>query len=199
MNLTPPSRAEQTRQRLLEAAAKEFTEQGFTLSSASRIAAKAGLTRGSLYYHFASKEALFEAVYLQQVEGLMGVLGSVIRQAAEHPERLSQLLIDGFNGYFDYVERDTYRRICLLESKAVLGVERVFRLDNSHVVNQLAHAFQMMMDEGLIHGINAEMMSVFIIGIADQAALMLTMEHDPLRKKALRTQILASIQRLVKA
>jgi AcrR family transcriptional regulator len=49
------------RQRLLDAAAEAFIEEGYR-ASLDRIAVRAGVARQTLYNHFHSKEALFEAV-----------------------------------------------------------------------------------------------------------------------------------------
>ncbi|MFN0148783.1 MAG: TetR family transcriptional regulator [Dehalococcoidia bacterium] len=47
-----------TRQRILDAAASVFREQGYATARLSDIAERAGMQSGSLYYHFASREEL---------------------------------------------------------------------------------------------------------------------------------------------
>ena len=54
--------AEDTRARLLAAAAAEFAEHGFQGARTARIAAAAGLSAGAMYNHFASKAELLAAV-----------------------------------------------------------------------------------------------------------------------------------------
>ena len=56
------TKAELTRRRILDAAAKVFRVRGFVGARLTDIAAEAGLQAGSLYYHFESREALVEAV-----------------------------------------------------------------------------------------------------------------------------------------
>ena len=48
--------------RLVEAATRRFSEQGYARTSLAQVAADAGMTAPSLLYHFASKEELFNAV-----------------------------------------------------------------------------------------------------------------------------------------
>ena len=51
-----------TRQDILDVAAELFIEQGYDRTSLRAIAERVGVTKAALYYHFASKEALLEAL-----------------------------------------------------------------------------------------------------------------------------------------
>ena len=53
---------ERTRERLLQAAFREIYRSGFQSASLDTILAAAGVTKGALYYHFKSKEALGYAI-----------------------------------------------------------------------------------------------------------------------------------------
>jgi AcrR family transcriptional regulator len=57
-----PRDPERTRERLLQAASREIYRKGFQSASLDTILASAGVTKGALYYHFKSKEALGYAV-----------------------------------------------------------------------------------------------------------------------------------------
>ena len=54
--------SERTRECLLQAASREIYRSGFQSASLDTILAVAGVTKGALYYHFDSKEALGYAV-----------------------------------------------------------------------------------------------------------------------------------------
>jgi TetR/AcrR family transcriptional repressor of nem operon len=54
--------SKRTRERLLQAASREIYRSGFQSASLDTILAVAGVTKGALYYHFKSKEALGYAV-----------------------------------------------------------------------------------------------------------------------------------------
>ena len=54
--------SEATRNRILAAARRVFASRGVTRTTLERVAADAGLTRGAIYWHFANKTALFDAM-----------------------------------------------------------------------------------------------------------------------------------------
>src|SRR3984957_15834150 len=64
-----PRNAERTRGRLLRAAFQEIHRSGFRNADLDTILARAGVTRGALYYHFDSKEALAYAVVDEVIAG----------------------------------------------------------------------------------------------------------------------------------
>ena len=56
----------QTRQMLLNAAIEQFALRGFSSTTLTDIADAAGVTRGAVYWHFASKSELFNAMWQEQ-------------------------------------------------------------------------------------------------------------------------------------
>lgn len=61
---------ERTRQRLLQAAFREVYRSGFQGTGLDTILAATGVTKGALYYHFGSKEALGYAIVEEIVAAL---------------------------------------------------------------------------------------------------------------------------------
>ncbi|MFF9042124.1 ScbR family autoregulator-binding transcription factor [Streptomyces sp. NPDC014892] len=61
-------RAVKTRRTVLEAAATVFAEHGYTAATVADILKTAGVTKGALYFHFDSKEALARGVLEVQTD-----------------------------------------------------------------------------------------------------------------------------------
>jgi AcrR family transcriptional regulator len=59
-------RAVRTRQAILLAAAKVFEERGYQAATIAEILGAAGVTKGALYFHFASKEELALGILSEQ-------------------------------------------------------------------------------------------------------------------------------------
>ena len=81
----PLKRADARRnyQRLLTAATAAFAEHGADDVSLEEIARRAGVGIGTLYRHFPARQALLEAVYKDQVDGLDALAGKLL--TAESP------------------------------------------------------------------------------------------------------------------
>jgi AcrR family transcriptional regulator len=65
------------RRQILEGARKVFLAAGFDGASMSEIARAAGVSKGTLYVYFDSKDALFEALTINQKRGLAEALFSL--------------------------------------------------------------------------------------------------------------------------
>jgi AcrR family transcriptional regulator len=74
-------RAIRTRMAILEAAGAVFDEYGYTSTTLTMVLERARVTKGALYFHFQSKEALAQAVLDEQVQ-----LGGVPSQACKLQE-----------------------------------------------------------------------------------------------------------------
>lgn len=108
-------RRDNRRQSLLDAAARQFRERGYSAASMRDIAGQAGMLAGSAYYHFPSKEELLVAVHeegirriTEAVEGaLVGLTDPWARLEAVATAHLEALLDGG--DYAQVVIRDLPR------------------------------------------------------------------------------------------
>jgi AcrR family transcriptional regulator len=112
-------RGDRTRQRLVEAARHLFTMHGYAATGTPEIARAAGVSRGSLYHHFADKRALFAAVY-EDVEREMTARVMACWEAnadAPYWERMRCAVHTFLRDAAD----PTVRRVVMVEAPAVLG------------------------------------------------------------------------------
>ena len=71
-------RAVRTREAVILAAAEAFADAGFLATSMADIFARAGVTKGALYFHFTSKEELAFAIIDAEEEAAAELIGSVM-------------------------------------------------------------------------------------------------------------------------
>jgi AcrR family transcriptional regulator len=116
---TQAERRAQTRAALIAAGRTLFTEHGFAGAGREEIVERAGLTRGALYHHFASKEELFAAVY-EEVE--RDLTEAVVVAAMGTSDAVEGLRLGAF-AFLDAAATPEVRRIVLLDGPAVLSPE----------------------------------------------------------------------------
>ena len=73
---------------VLDEAARLFRSQGFGGTSVRDIARAVGMLPGSLYCHFATKEALLTAVYIKGVEQISTAVQTVVARQTDPWQRL---------------------------------------------------------------------------------------------------------------
>jgi AcrR family transcriptional regulator len=106
------SRGERTRQAVVDAAYNLIIEQGYAATSMRQIAERAGLSLGSIYNHFPSKEEVFHVIvverhpFLQIVPIMSAVQGrtvedfihnaahALVAELGHHPDFLNLMLIE---------------------------------------------------------------------------------------------------------
>lgn len=93
------TRAQQKARRpdeILEAAFEEFSIKGYAAARLEDIASRLGVSKGTLYLYFPTKEALFEAAAHHHSQPFRDVLGRVESFEGSYTERLQQLLLFAF-------------------------------------------------------------------------------------------------------
>jgi len=85
--LLAPEPPRGTPERILDAAEELFAEGGFAGTAVRDIAARAGLTPASLYNHFESKQALYEAVLERGVRPIYAILDRLVAGGQDAPDR----------------------------------------------------------------------------------------------------------------
>ncbi|WP_164689443.1 TetR/AcrR family transcriptional regulator [Herpetosiphon llansteffanensis] len=97
-----PMRSLRERQReeraalILEVAQQLFSEKGYVEASIDEIAARAGIAKGTVYLHFASKEELVVALFEQQFNQFLRQIEQTLAEALPVRVRLEHLLFDVF-------------------------------------------------------------------------------------------------------
>jgi len=84
-------RAEQTRATIIRAAAELFDQKGYERTSLSDIVAHAKVTKGALYFHFAAKEDLAQAIMELQSQAAHQVTSDVDERGCSSLEALIRI------------------------------------------------------------------------------------------------------------
>jgi AcrR family transcriptional regulator len=162
---TQVARSARTRRALLDAARVLFAEKGFAATGREEIAERAGVTRGALYHHFASKTDVAAAV----VAELEGELVDLVVAAARQGSGVRDQLHRGCRAYMDACADPKMARI-LADAPAVLGIEACRALDAVACAPLLAEVFRQTAEEGIAVPGDAEVAAALLLGFLNEAA-----------------------------
>ena len=113
--LRPPranARSERTRAAILAAAEALFAERGLAATRVEDVAAAVGIRRASIFYYFADKPALYDAVLADVFDGLLARIEPVLVSRMPLAERA----VAAVSEWIDYIAaRPSTARILLRE------------------------------------------------------------------------------------
>jgi AcrR family transcriptional regulator len=139
--------SEATRAALLEQATALFAERGYVGTSLEDVASASQVTRGAVYHHFASKQALFEAVLDRQEAR---VSAEVIAAASTaDPWDAAMLALDT---YLTQCCDPVYGRLVWLEGPAALGWHRWRECEKDHAYGLVERFIRDLVDGGYLRG-----------------------------------------------
>ena len=114
--------ADLTKLKILEAADGLFGEKGFDVTTTRDIAARSGVNKALIHYHFGTKDELLEAL----LEEHYGRLGEALRAALGRRPGLRAQVEDLLDAYADYLARHrSFTRIVQREVASGRHVERI--------------------------------------------------------------------------
>jgi AcrR family transcriptional regulator len=173
-------RGKATRERLIEAARVLFGERGYDATSIEAVLDSAGVARGALYHHFATKEALFDAVLDRVVADIAEAVADAARAAADPVASLRA----GCAAWLRMALDPAVQRIVLLDPPAVVGWSRWREIDEQHTLGGLRTSLELIAGQGRLPAGNVDLLSHMVLAAVNEAALMIARAEDP--EQALR-------------
>jgi AcrR family transcriptional regulator len=99
---------------ILDATIQVLLTQGLALLTTARVAARAGVSVGSVYQYFPNKHALLIAVLTRHVEAIIARVETVCREQRGEPlESMGRALVDAYIGV-KMAQPDISRAMCAL-------------------------------------------------------------------------------------
>ncbi|MGK9430264.1 TetR/AcrR family transcriptional regulator [Bacillus atrophaeus] len=99
-------KGEESRKRLLKAAAHEFSIRGFHETKVSAIVKRAGLTQPSFYLYFQSKEAIFEELINDFHSRLRKLTESLLLETGLHGNDVTNGVLSAVEAVFQFLGED---------------------------------------------------------------------------------------------
>jgi AcrR family transcriptional regulator len=168
------ARGEATRGQLIAVATRMFADRGYEDTSIEAVLHEAGVSRGSLYYHFASKEALFEAV-AEDVETSAGAQTLAATRGSDGPVAA---LRAGFLAWIRLAGDPVVRRILLIDAPSVLGWERWRSMEEHHALGLIRAVLQVVADEGRLRPELVGTLAHVLLASVNEVALLVARSDD---------------------
>ena len=185
-------RSRATTDALLTATARLLVKVGFDRASTNRIAAEAGVSVGTLYQYFPSKEALVAAVIERHMDEMLAVLeGSMERLAGASMETVVRELVG--------VMVRAHAVDPMLHRVLVEQIPRVGRMDRVHDVERRFLAVAKLWLEAHAHEVRPKdlELAAFIAMTAVEAITHAAVIHHPERTASRAEELIEETTELV--
>jgi AcrR family transcriptional regulator len=182
--------AEATRAALLLAARALFTERGYAGTSAEDVAVAAGVTKGSVYYHFVDKAGIFRAVFVE----LERELNDHVTAVALAETGAWNVFLAGCRACLDFYVRPDYMRIALTDAPAVLGLRQWHDLDAALGLQTVEVGLQWLVDEGVLVDVAVQPLAILVFGALNQAGMTLAQAED---RELAKAELLTALEDLL--
>ena len=169
-------RSEASIEALLGVARRTFGRDGYTRASLDGIAAAARMTKGAVYHHFGSKEALFEEVFRREHRATIAAVTATGRAGTDPVDGL----LKGIRAYLQAILDPIARRVLLQDGPSVLGWERWRRCEEP--------GFQQLMEASLSAAAKRDMLraglrpadtAILLLGAVTEGALTIAHAANP--------------------
>jgi AcrR family transcriptional regulator len=124
------SRGEATRLSIITTATRLFATLGYEAASTEVVLRECGVSRGALYHHFSSKEALFTAVLEATEEMVAARVGEAAMAAAGPYEALRA----GCAAWLALATDPVVKQIVLTDAPAAVGWRKWREIDDKHAL-----------------------------------------------------------------
>jgi AcrR family transcriptional regulator len=165
-----PSQSERrdaTRNAIVASAHRLFGVHGFADTSVDDLLSAAGVSKGAMYHHFVSKEAVFEAVFRATSE-------EAVRRSARHVRSGAtpmEALVQGCLGWMIEVDDPQVRRILLIDGPAALGWERARLIEEESSLRVMQLSLQRAIRSGELRVASVPIAARLINALLGEAAL----------------------------
>ncbi len=166
-----PDTSEIRKNQILDAATKVFVRQGFQHARMDDIVEESGLSKGTLYWYFKSKEDIINAILHRLFTGDIEHLESLLQAGGTASERLMQLTGDRVRG----LQRMSSLVPIIFEFYAVAvhqqWVKQFINEYFQHFRTLLEELIQQGIDSGEFHQVNARNTAISFASLYDGLTL----------------------------
>jgi AcrR family transcriptional regulator len=168
-------RGQATHLRIVASATTLFGELGYEATSIEAVLRESGVSRGALYHHFDSKDALFEAV-LEAIEADLAQAAIAASRDIADPVKA---LRAGCDVFLDLTQTAKVRQIVLVDAPAVLGWQKWREIESRYGFGLLKAALEAAAARGQVRQDLVDVFAHMLLAALIEVALMVSRADDP--------------------
>ncbi len=143
---------EERPRQIIDAAFAEFGEHGLEGARLDEIARRAGVSKGTIYLYFASKDDLFRAVVRDKVVTVIEEAEANLQRAATEDTPSEAELRNYLNSHWDYVRSPTYQTMYRLTHTELQHFPDLARFYGAEVVMRSLRVTESIVSRGIARG-----------------------------------------------
>lgn len=167
-------RGQATRAHIIDVAMRLFATHGYDGTSIEAVLAESGVSRGSLYHHFAGKDALFLAV-LEAVGARLTEQTTLALADARDPVEVLRI---GSVQWIRQAGDPVVQQIMLIDAPAVLGWQRWRELDEQSTLGFIRGAIAYAAEAGRVDQRHVDVFAHIVLAAANEVAMMIALAGD---------------------
>ncbi|MDX2015198.1 MAG: TetR/AcrR family transcriptional regulator [Myxococcaceae bacterium] len=156
-----------TRQTLLDRARQQFARHGYAATTTAALVRTTGATKGALYFHFADKQALFDAVTVDVAATVQAAVEAAAGRVGDPVEGL----IEGCRAWLASASSDEARQILLIDAPSVLGWRRWREIDAAHSMGSLRAGIDACLSARPVRHVSPAALTHLVSGALNEAVL----------------------------
>ena len=168
-----------TKKIIFDSAIKIFSELGYRGATMDEIASNAGLAKGTLYYHFSSKEEIFNFIVVEGIQILTSQAVEIQKLdigPVDKLEKMSKIQLEFMYGYTDFF---------MVVMSQLWGNEKrqddLRSLIRAYIKNNIEGNIKAAMEQNLIKEADSEILAYEFFGVLCSAAIYESINIDKIQ------------------
>jgi AcrR family transcriptional regulator len=164
-----------TRERIIATARRLFAVSGYEGTSTETVLTESGVSRGALYHHFDTKEALFAAV----LEAVEVDIASAATRASVNINDPVEALQAAFASFLELACEPEVRQIVLIDAHSVVGWQKWREIEERHGFGRLKEGLKFLASMGRMREDMVDTYAHMLLATLIEVAFLIARAPDP--------------------
>lgn len=183
-----------SRSKIMDAAVGVFAEKGYHQASMDEIALRAGVAKGTLYYHFTGKSELFKTIVSDGLQQLMTKIDKDLKGDPEIERQIRNIV----GHHIDlFLESNGLAHIVMHELTNGLEEEVLAELNRlrESYVDYLAGVLEEGRKWGILRDVDCKLAATGLLGLLDSSCEYFLRNKERVKREQIETFVLTTVMK----